>query len=61
MSCRETVSERLREAIEDHGITQKRFSEISGLPHRTIQEILKGGNPRAETIVDICKALGVSA
>lgn len=61
MSCRETVIERLREAIEDYGVTQKRFSEMSGLPYRTIQEILKGGNPRAETIVDICKALGVSA
>lgn len=61
MDVRETVSTRLKEAIEDYGITQKKFSEISGIPIRTIEEILKGGNPRAETIVDICKALGVSA
>lgn len=41
-------------------ISQKKLSEISGVPCRTIEDIEKRGDCRVSTAVKIAKALNVS-
>ena len=56
-----TISERIFEKLQDMEMTQKRFSELTGIRQSTISEWKKKKtNPTAEKILDICRVLDVS-
>lgn len=47
---------RLKQAISVLRINQKKFSELTKIPQSTISQIIKGGEPNAETIKKIASA-----
>ena len=56
-----TISERVFERLNQLNITQKEFSEETGIKQSTISEWKnKGTNPSSEKIMPICKVLGVT-
>ena len=56
-----TISERIFEKIRAKGMSQKEFSELTGIQQSTISEWKsKKTNPAADKIMPICKALQVS-
>ena len=56
-----TISERIFERLEQMKMTQKEFSEKTGIQPSTISEWKKNKtNPSSEKIMPICEALGVS-
>ena len=56
-----TISERIFERLAQLGMTQKQFSEETGILQSTISEWKKKKtNPTSEKIMVICKVLGVT-
>ncbi len=56
-----TVSERVFQRLNSIGMSQKEFSEKTGIAQSTISEWKsKGNNPTAEKILPICHVLNVS-
>ena len=56
-----TISERIFERLETIGMTQKCFSEMTGIRQSTISEWkAKKTNPAADKIMIICEALQVT-
>jgi len=56
-----TISERIFDRIRQLGISQKVFSEKTGISQSTISEWKsKGTNPTSEKIMIICEVLGVT-
>ncbi len=54
-----TISERIFEKLAQMGMTQKQFSESTGILQSTISEWKKKKtNPTSEKIMVICKVLG---
>ncbi|XME02315.1 helix-turn-helix domain-containing protein [Lachnospiraceae bacterium C1.1] len=56
-----TISERIFERLAQLSMTQKKFSEKTGIQPSTISEWKKNKtNPSSEKIMPICEALGVT-
>ena len=56
-----TISERIFEKLADSHISQKKFSEMTGIRQSTISEWkAKKTNPSSDKIMIICEVLGVS-
>ena len=56
-----TISDRIFERLNALGMTQKVFSELTGVKPSTISEWkTKGKNPSSEKILPICMALDVT-
>lgn len=56
-----TVSERILQLLDEKKITQKFFSEKTGIPQSTISDWRKKKtNPTSDKIMIICKTLNVS-
>ena len=56
-----TISDRIFEKIAKSGMTQKKFSEETGIQQSTISEWKKNHtNPTSDKIMPICKTLKVS-
>lgn len=56
-----TISERIFERLAQLGMTQKKFSEETGILQSTVSEWKKKKtNPTSEKIMVICKVLGVT-
>lgn len=56
-----TVRDRIFSKIDELGMTQKEFSEKTGIPQTTVSDWRKKRtNPMAEKIMVICKVLGVT-
>ncbi len=56
-----TVSDRVFQRMKDIGMSQKEFSEKTGIAQSTISEWKsKGNNPTAEKIMPICSVLDVT-
>ncbi len=57
-----TVSEKIFRLMEEKGMTQKEFSELSGIAESTVSDWKrKRLNPGVDKLPMICKTLGVSA
>lgn len=57
-----TISERIFELLKERGISQKEFSEKTGIAQSTISDWKrKKTNPVSAKILVICEVLGVSA
>lgn len=55
------ISERIFELIKDRGMTQKEFSEKTGIPQSTISDWKhKNLNPSSDKIINISQVLQVS-
>lgn len=55
------ISERIFKILEEKGISQKMFSERTGIPQSTISDWKrKKTNPAADKILLICEVLGVT-
>lgn len=55
------ISERIFKILEEKGISQKTFSERTGIAQSTISDWKrKKTNPAADKILTICEALGVT-
>lgn len=55
------IRDRIFSKLEEKGMTQKSFSEKTGIPQSTISDWRKKKtNPTAEKIMIICKVLGVT-
>ena len=56
-----TVRDRIFDKLEEMGMTQKEFSERTGIPQTTVSDWRKKHtNPTAEKIMVICKVLNVT-
>lgn len=56
-----TISERIFELLEEQGITQKNFSDATGIPQSTISDWRKKNtNPASDKIMIICHTLQVT-
>lgn len=56
-----TVSDRVFQVLEEKGMTQKYFSEKTGIPQSTISDWRKKRtNPASDKIMVICNILGVT-
>ena len=56
-----TIRDRIFEKMEDLNMTQKEFSEKTGIPQTTVSDWRKKRtNPTAEKIMVICKVLNVT-
>ena len=56
-----TIRDRIFEKLEELDMTQKEFSEKSGIPQTTVSDWRKKKtNPTAEKIMVICKVLNVT-
>ena len=56
-----TIGERVLELVHKNRMTQKEFSEKTGIPQSTISEWKsRKTNPASDKIMIICQALGVS-
>ena len=56
-----TISDRIFEKLKEQDMSQKDFSEATGISQSTISEWKsKGTNPTSEKIMIICKVLDVS-
>ncbi|MBQ6967981.1 MAG: helix-turn-helix transcriptional regulator [Lachnospiraceae bacterium] len=56
-----TVRDRIFDKLDNMGMTQKEFSEKTGIPQTTISDWRKKRtNPAAEKIMVICKVLNVT-
>lgn len=56
-----TVSDRVFQVMQDKRMTQKEFSELTGIPQSTVSDWRKKRtNPTADRIMVICKVLEVS-
>ena len=56
-----TISERIFEILEQHGMSQKEFSEKTGISQSSISDWKrKKTNPVSEKILIICEVLGVT-
>ena len=56
-----TVRDRIFDKLDKMGMTQKEFSERTGIPQTTVSDWRKKHtNPAAEKIMVICKALNVT-
>ena len=55
-----TISERIFDRLEELSMSQKEFSEKTGILQSTISEWKKGTNPTSEKIMIICRVLSVS-
>ena len=56
-----TISDRIFERLNALGMSQKVFSELTGVKPSTISEWkTKGKNPSSEKILPICRALNVT-
>lgn len=53
-------STNLRQCLTDKGITNTKLSELLNVDRTTIQNWLKGGQPRDYHITEMCKIFGVS-
>jgi hypothetical protein len=51
---------RLREIRIEKGLTNKKISELSGVPIRTIEDIIKRGDCKFSTAVKIAKGLNIT-
>lgn len=55
------ISERIFEILEEKGISQKSFSEKTGIPQSTISDWKrKKTNPAADKILPICEVLEIT-
>lgn len=56
------IAGRLRELLEQRGLTQTRVAELAGLPNETVNRIVTGTtkNPGVLTMAKIARALGVT-
>jgi len=55
------ISERIYQYLEEKKITQKEFSERTGISQSTVSDWKrKGTNPSADKIMIICEVLGVT-
>ena len=55
------ISDRIMDRLQEIGMSQKEFSQKTGIAQSTISEWKsKGNNPTAEKILPICNVLGVS-
>lgn len=55
-----TIGERVLELIHTKGMTQKEFSECTGIPQSTISDWRrKKQNPGSDKIMSICDVLGI--
>lgn len=56
-----TISERIFELLSDRGMTQKDFSDATGIPQSTISDWRKKNtNPTSDKIMIICHVLQVT-
>lgn len=56
-----TISERIFELLNESGMTQKRFSDATGIPQSTISDWRKKNtNPTSDKIMIICHTLQVT-
>lgn len=55
-----SISERIFSILKEKGISQKEFSEMTGIAQSTISDWKrKGTNPAADKIMVICRVLGI--
>lgn len=56
------LATRLRELLDQRGLTQSRVAELAGIPNETMNRIVKGTtkDPRVSTMLKIARALGVT-
>lgn len=56
-----TISEKIFAVLRERGMSQKEFSEMTGISQSTISEWKsKRTNPTSEKIMSICQVLGVT-
>lgn len=56
-----TISQKIFEIIDARGMSQKEFSEATGIPQSTISDWRKKNtNPASDKILIICETLGIS-
>ena len=56
-----TISERIFQLLNEKGMSQREFSELTGIPQSTISDWKKKGtNPAADKILIICEVLKIS-
>lgn len=56
-----TISQKIFEIIDAKGMSQKEFSEATGIPQSTISDWRKKNtNPASDKILIICETLGIS-
>lgn len=56
-----TISQKIFEIIDSKGMTQKEFSEATGIPQSTISDWRKKNtNPASDKILVICETLEIS-
>ena len=62
MTNGELVRTRIRELMEENGMTEYRLIQKSGMPSSTVKSILSGkaADPRTGTIAFICRGLQIS-
>ena len=55
-----SISERLKQVIEDKNLNIKAFSEISGIPYRSIQNYLRNERePNVEALIKLKEAMNI--
>ena len=55
-----SISERLKQVIEDKNLNIKAFSEISGIPYRSIQNYLRNERePNVEALIRLKEAINI--
>lgn len=56
-----SIKERLREAMDDKGLTIKALSDLSKIPYRSLQNYLRGERePNAEALIALSTHLNIS-
>lgn len=57
-----TMTSRIKELLEQKGITQRKLSELTGITESAISHYIKGDRiPRGMSLVKIAQALGTTA
>lgn len=55
-----SISERLKQVIEDKNLNIKAFSEISGIPYRSVQNYLRNERePNVEALIKLKEAMNI--
>lgn len=56
-----SIGKRLREAIDSSGLKINEFSEVSGIPYRTLQQYLSDSrSPATEALIKICTQTSIN-
>lgn len=56
-----TISDQLRTALADSGLTQSQIAEASGVSQRAVSQFLAGYQVRSDTLDALADAVGMTA